>query len=286
MFTNDVAGLPYTPPKISPKPAIPMLRAAIDQIGTARGIGKLDYLGADVWGYAFQDEPSGQLRAAIWDASGGNRTVSLDTGKPRVEIADAFGNREERATKDGFVTLQLSRAPVYLRGVADALFAPAKTANYLARVSRPENHANAARAQCEKRCVDRAARCSHVARARQYKGRSRRKSISKSRPTRRWEFPPLRCACAVSNGTIEQSLQRIEVVPELQISAPQLRNVGANWTLEAQVKNVAPARWSGNADLNFQNAIQNSAAATGAESTDDDSFSARRARDGDAENSG
>ena len=255
LFTNDVAGLPYAPAKISPKPAIPMLRAAIDQIGTAHGIGKLDYLGADVWGYAFRDEPSGQLRAAIWDATGRNRTVSLDTGEARVQIADAFGNREERATKDGFVTLALSRAPVYVRGVAPALFAPAKTASVW-RVFRGQKITQTLPAPNAKSVALILPRDVATSPAPANTKGDKAKVNFQIAPN-----APLGIAAASvrvrgANGTIEQSLQRIEVVPELQISAPQLRNVGANWTLEAQVKNVAPARWSGDADLNFQNATR------------------------------
>ena len=255
LFYNDVAGLPYAPAKISPKPAIPMLRAAIDQIGTAHGIGKLDYLGADVWGYAFQDEPSGQLRAAIWDATGNNRTVSLDTGEKRVQIVDAFGNREERATQDGFVTLQLSRAPVYLRGVAATLFAPAKTANAW-RVFRGQKITQTLPALNAKSVALIVPRDVATSPAPANTKGGQAKVNFQIAPNAPLGISAASVRVRGANGTIEQSLQRIEVVPELQISAPQLRNVGANWTLEAQVKNVAPTRWSGNADLNFQNATK------------------------------
>ena len=255
LFYNDVAGLPYAPPKISPKPAIPMLRAAIDQIGTARGIGKLDYLGADVWGYAFQDEPSGQLRAAIWDASGANRAVSLDTGEKQVQIADAFGNREERATKDGFVTLQLSRAPVYLRGVAPALFALSKTASVW-RVFRGQKITQTLPAPNAKSVA--------LILPRDVATSGAPANLKGGKATVKFQIAPnapLGIAAASvrvrgANGTIDQSLQRIEVLPELQVAAPQLQSAGANWTLKAQVKNVSPTSWNGKAGLGFQNATQ------------------------------
>ena len=255
LFYNDVAGLPYSPVKISPKPAIPMLRAAIDQVGTARGIGKLDYLGADVWGYAFKDDSNGQLLTAIWDASGQNRAVSLDSGEARVQVVDAFGNREERATKDGFVTLKLSRAPVYVHGVAPALFAPAKTASVW-RVFRGQKITQTLPAPNAKNVALILPRDVATSGAPANLKGGNAKVNFQIAPNAPLGISAASVRVRGASGTIEQSLQRIEVVPELQISAPQLRNVGANWTLEAQVKNVAPARWSGNADLNFQNATQ------------------------------
>ncbi len=259
LFYNDIAGLPYAPNKISPKPAVPMLRAAIDQVGAARGVGKLDYLGADVWGYAFADESSGQLLTAIWDASGQNRAVSLDTGEKRVQVVDAFGNREERATNDGFVTLQLGRAPVYLRGVAPVLFAPVKTASVwrVFRGQKITQTLQSARALAGAKSValilppDVATSGAPV-------------PLKGGKATVNFQIAPDAplgiSAASVRvrgvNGTLDQSLQRVEVVPELQISAPQLQSAGANWTLGARVKNVSPTSWNGKAGLDFQNATQ------------------------------
>ena len=168
---------------------------------------------------------------------------------------DAFGNREERATKDGFVTLQLSRAPVYLRGVADALFAPAKTASVW-RVFRGQKITQTLPAPNAKNVALILPRDVATSPAPANTKGGKAKVNFQIAPNTPLGISAASVRVRGAGGTIEQSLQRIEVVPELQISAPQLRNVGANWTLEAQVKNVAPARWSGNADLNFQNATK------------------------------
>lgn len=113
--------LPFGPEAVAPKPAFPMLRAAIDQVArTDEVIGRIDYLGADIWGYVFRD--GNTLLAALWDASGQDRTITLDTGRDSVEIVDSFGNQSKQQTMDGIIRLPLRRSPYYIRGLDLALF--------------------------------------------------------------------------------------------------------------------------------------------------------------------
>ncbi|PQV62664.1 Carbohydrate family 9 binding domain-like [Abditibacterium utsteinense] len=269
LFYTDVSGTPYAPDKISPKPAIPMLRAAIDQIGTARGVGKLDYLGPDVWGYVFQDEESGQFLTAIWDASGNNRSVSLDTGAGNVQVVDSFGNREARATKDGLISLQLRRSPVYVRGVSAELFAPAKGAPLLQnnatwRVFRGQKTLQTlqlGRALPQKMVDVSVALPAEIATSSASAKMSGTPGAKAQIALQIAPNAPLGTFVGSvrvrgANGTVGRALQRVEVLPELQIAPAQLQGAGKQWTLQSRVKNVSPTRWVGQAALNFQNASQ------------------------------
>lgn len=115
---NLMPGLPFGPARISPKPAFPMLRAAVEQVGSAVALGRISGLDEDIWGYAFRSKANGELIAALWDASGKNRKIDFRTGVKQVTVADAFGNTEQRATTSGKIELTLGRGPTYVRGLS------------------------------------------------------------------------------------------------------------------------------------------------------------------------
>lgn len=269
LFHTAVAGLPYAPDKISPKPAIPMLRAAIDQIGTARGVSKIDYLGSDVWGYVFQDEENGQLLTAIWDATGTDRKVAMDTGASRVQVVDSFGNREERITKDGMVDLQLRRSPVYVRGVSPELFAPAKGAPLLQnnavwrafhgqRTLQPLQLGRTLPQKMVNVSVALPADIATPGAAVKMSGATDSKAqiplqIAPNAPIGTF-VASVRVQSA--DGTIHRALQRVEIMPELQIAPAQLQGNAKQWSVQSRIKNVSPTRWVGQAALNFQNTRQ------------------------------
>jgi hypothetical protein len=121
-FYNLVKGQPFGPKYISPKPAVPMIRACIDQIGNAKLVGKLDYLGSDFWGYIFEDCTTHELFAALWDASDKDRTLVFDTGVGKVDLVDGMGNHQSTKTRDGLLELKLTRMPVYVRGVSRDMY--------------------------------------------------------------------------------------------------------------------------------------------------------------------
>lgn len=268
LFHTDVAGLPYAPDKISPKPAIPMLRAAIDQIGMARGVGKIDYLGADVWGYIFRDEENGQLLTAIWDATGNDRKVALDTGAGRVQVVDSFGNREERTTQDGLVSLQLRRSPVYVRGVSAELFAPAKGAPLLQnavwrafRGQKTRQPLQLGRALPQKTVNVSVALPAEVATPGAPVKMSGALGSKAQIPLQIAPDAPIGTLVASvrvrgADGTIHRALQRVEIMPELQIAPAQLGGNAAQWSVASRIKNVSPTRWVGQAALGFQNTRQ------------------------------
>jgi hypothetical protein len=261
LFYTAIAGLPYAPDKIAPKPAIPMLRAAIDQVGAARGLGRLDYLGPDVWGYAFRDETSGELLAALWNARDDDRKVTLDTGAARVRVVDAFGNSEDRVTRNEKIELQLRRSPVYVRGLSAELFTPSSTTllqtEPVWRVFRgqkttyPLQLSRALPTKTATLAVEMPPSIAAPIASRSIKGTAGAKVQI---PLQIAPDAPLGVQAASlrvrgEGQTLHRALQRVEVVPELQIAPAQLQNEGTKWALESRVKNVSPAGWNGQAVL-------------------------------------
>lgn len=268
LFYTDIAGTPYSPDKVSPKPAIPMLRAAIDQIGTAHSVKRLDYLGSDVWGYVFQDDANGQLLTAIWDATGADRFVSLDTGADRVEVVDSFGNRESRSTKDGILGLQLRRAPLYVRGVSPELFVPTTAAPLLQtdavwRVFRGQNSKHAvqlsrALPETVRVSVNLPTEIASSSAPAKLKGKQGARGEVTLQIAPNAPLGTFAGSVRVrgAKGIVAKSLQRVEVVPELQIAPAKLQFDANGWSLRSTIKNVSPTSWKGQALLNFQNATQ------------------------------
>ncbi|MFG0248416.1 MAG: hypothetical protein ACF8OB_05970 [Phycisphaeraceae bacterium JB051] len=123
-FYNLVKGQPFGPKYISPKPAVPMIRACIDQIGNAKFVGKLDYLGSDFWGYIFEDCSTHELVAALWDASDRDRTLVFDAGVDKVNQVDGMGNIQAVQTRGGLLELKLTRMPMYIRNISAKMYGP------------------------------------------------------------------------------------------------------------------------------------------------------------------
>ena len=266
LFYTAVAGLPYAPEKIAPKPAIPMLRAAIDQIGSARAVGKLDYPGEDVWAYVFVDEATREHLVALWDASGNDRTVELDTGAARVQVVDSFGNRETRSTNNEKVALPLRRSPLYVRGVSAELFATQPTDKTQTwRVFRGQKLTQNLRL---KGSSTKGATVFLSAPAAIAAPIAPAKVTGNVAPIALQIAPdaPIGIVAASvrvrgADGTISRALQRVEVVPEVQIDAAQMQNVARKISLRSRVKNVSPARWNGQVALTLQGQKQTRALA-------------------------
>ena len=287
MMYNLVPGLPFSPNKVSPKPGIALVRAAIDQIGTAHPVGKLDYLGADIWGYVFHDDETNELLAAIWDASGADQTISFETGQPSVQVIDSFGNRATQKTDDGKVLLPLRRSPIYVRGLAPALYetaTPLLQGEPIWRAFRGQKIAQTLRLTRdlpEKNVtlsVD--APSAIAATIAQIPMNGVRDATAHIELQIAPDAPlgpvagSVRIRGAATGGgatTLYRGVQRIEIVPELDIAEPQLVRQGNGWQMQTHVKNVSPFAWRGQGTLNLDGAPQtqslNVSLAPGAETT-------------------
>ncbi|AHF94785.1 hypothetical protein OPIT5_26870 [Opitutaceae bacterium TAV5] len=272
MSYNLVSGLPFGPRKISPKPGVPMIRAAIDQVGNADSVGKLDYFGANILGYVFRDRADGTLLAALWDASGANRRVDFDAGVPQAELVDAFGNRSTRPTADGHLELQLARSATYVRGISPQLYGEGRIAPLLDTTKiwklyrgRPATETftltrDAGSAEPEtavaRLTFDTAA---DINRGRVQSPVSLKKN---SRATISFDVAataPLGPAVGYvrireNDRSVYRGTQRLEVLPELDISPLSADRADNGWNVTATVRNTSPWPWSGIVTLRHENA--------------------------------
>lgn len=255
---NLVPGLPFGPKKISPKPAIPMIRAAIDQIGTSKVVGKLDYLGSDLWGYIFEDQETSELLAAIWDASDQDRSLIFDTGMPRVTVFDAMGNAQRTDTRNGLLNLSLGRVPVYIRGISPQLYGSDRLKPLL---DTPENWA-VARGQTlavevaltrdltqepvtlifdtDSQVSDQQFRSTFMMQVGQPVKLSL--PIARNAPL----GPAVGYLRLVAGGkTIWRGIQHMEITPELSFGRIAAQPHGNTWQITQAVQNVSDAPWMG-----------------------------------------
>lgn len=273
LFYTLVNGLPFYPAKVSPKPGVPMIRAAITEIGTAHPVGKIDYLGKDIWGYVFQDETNGELVAALWDASDQDRHINFETGADRVQVGDEFGNRETRSTQNGQLRLQLRRAPQYVRGLLPVMFltqtTPPVRTERIWRVFRgqkvTQNVVLASGLGKQKPGLTYQL-SSEVAKL-AVRGVVRVGTTGEAKvpiemqvsPTAPLGMSVASVRVAGAGGTLYHGLQRIEVVPELQISPLALFAQGNRWFVAGKVKNASSAIWRGHATASMTGFTQGQA---------------------------
>jgi hypothetical protein len=262
MTYNLVPNQPFGPSKISPKPAFPMIRAAFDQVGNATPVGKLDYLGADIWGYVFKNNADGTLFAALWDASDRNRAIQFDTGVSQVTLVDAFGNSQKKTTKDGILTLQLTRAPLYVHGISAKLYGEGRIAPLLQApdVWKVYRDQNATLPVSFGRDLGGANATlifdtdSAVSADQQRQPVSVRQGAKTTLQLHVAPDAPLGVAAGSirireGENTLYRAVQRIEVLPELEFGALQTHREGQEWRASTTVKNAAPFAWSGKASL-------------------------------------
>lgn len=264
---NLVSGLPFGPRKISPKPGVPMIRAAIDQIGDADTVGKIDYLGADIWGYVFRNKLDNCLFAALWDASDRNREISFDVGEPQVQVVDAFGNSEIRETTDGKIRLQLGRGSTYIRGISEQIYGSGRMAALLDtspvwKLYRGQKSSE--NIVLTRNLSDSEGKISFDTAADINRGRVEIPiSLSKGAKgnisfdvAATAPLGPSAGYLRISQGGnhLYRGVQRLEVAPELEISSPTAsRALNGGWSVSFKAKNTSPYDWSGVATLQLEN---------------------------------
>ena len=99
--------------KVAPRPVFPALAAASFLLEGHRPTGTIEYLGDTVLGYSYADR-NDHCIIALWDFSGRNTDVRIETGRDSIEVADIMGNRKRMKTDKGSLALTLTEAPVYI----------------------------------------------------------------------------------------------------------------------------------------------------------------------------
>lgn len=265
MFYNLGEKLTFGPARIAPKEGVPMVRAAIDQIGNADVVGKLDYLGPEIYGYVFKDRAGGELLAALWDGSDADREITLDTGVDEVTVYDAFGNAEKRATEDGRVRVKLARSPVYIRGLSGQLYGPGRIAPLLETAQVWKLYRGREARETVKFTKDVSTEEVKVifdTAAAIYRGQFREAAVAKEGGTMDITFPvakdaPLGMAAGYIRITqvgkpLYRGVQRVEVLPELAISPLTATQKAGKWQVGTTLRNTSPYAWKGQAALTVE----------------------------------
>lgn len=128
MFFNQSKKYSFGSEYVAPKPVALGVAAAVRLLEGTKSLGRLDYLGKDVYAYCFR-RGNGNL-FVLW-APFGRKSVTLDTGASEIVKYDVMGNPQTVKTPNGKYTLPLDEVPVYLSGIGDsaaAVLRPALTA--------------------------------------------------------------------------------------------------------------------------------------------------------------
>lgn len=260
MYNLDLEKIAYGPANVSPRPVFPMIRAAMDEIGRAKLVGNIDYLGADIFGYVYADGKS--LIGVIWDATGTDRTISLDSGATTVEVGDCFDNRTALKTEGGKIPLKLSRSPLYVRGLSSQLFSAdqmksAIDTSKVWKVFRGQTMnqpLSFGRDLAQKEVTLTFDTTSTISRD-QF-----RKKLIPTKGTSETVSLPISSQAPFGRsvgylrlnddqGTIYRTLQRIEVVPEITVISAKPKLENGQWTLAVAVQNELPLKWRGSSQL-------------------------------------
>ncbi|WPJ95051.1 sugar-binding protein [Coraliomargarita algicola] len=106
--------------KVAPKPVFMAAATATRMLEGTRSLGRIDYLGAGVLGYAFDRD--GEYVMCLWSEDGEARDVAVPVGAGTQPIGlDPMGNPESLELEDGVVELSLDSIPVWIRGLDAAI---------------------------------------------------------------------------------------------------------------------------------------------------------------------
>jgi len=120
-YYNLIEGVPFGPGKVCPKPIAAAFAAQSMLLEGSESLGAIEWLGQDVWGYAF--ERNGETTLALWNYGDQSRDVTLPAGVKEVRLFDWMGNARTIATDKGQLTLkQLGPEPVYVAGVSSTMW--------------------------------------------------------------------------------------------------------------------------------------------------------------------
>jgi len=110
----------FSTKSLQPKPAAPAFAALTWLLDGYKSAGAIDWLGECSLGYVY--ERKGDVRLALWDFGDAPRKVSLPIGVDKATVCDWMGNSKEMATEKGFLTIELSKEPLYVLGVSTKLW--------------------------------------------------------------------------------------------------------------------------------------------------------------------
>ena len=116
MFFNLSKKYSFGAEYIAPKPAAIGIAAAVRLLEGTRSIGRLDFLGKQVYGYAFR---RGNENLFVLWAPFGRQKIMLDTAASEIVMYDVMGNARTLRTPGGKLEVALDGIPVYLRGIGD-----------------------------------------------------------------------------------------------------------------------------------------------------------------------
>ena len=106
--------------KTGPKPAAPAYAAMSWLLEGHHPVSAIEWLGDTAWGYAYEN--ADDIVLALWDFGDAPRQVTIPVGSTQVEQFDWMGNGKTVTTPGGNLALTLTQEPVYVRGVAPALW--------------------------------------------------------------------------------------------------------------------------------------------------------------------
>lgn len=110
----------WSPNKVSPKPVVPAFAATTFLLEGTTHSTPIEWLGDTAWGYVY--ERPGRLVLGLWDYGDQPRQVTLPVGVAQVTVYDWMGNAKTVKTPNGKLTLALTQAPVYIKGVSAQLW--------------------------------------------------------------------------------------------------------------------------------------------------------------------
>ena len=118
---NLIDSVPFGPSKMCPKPIAAGYAAQSMILEGCKSVGAIEWLGKDIWGYAF--ERDGQTILALWNYGDSPQDINVPTGTKQVQVYDWMGNAQTVDTAAGQLSLkQLGPEPVYVTGVSSTMW--------------------------------------------------------------------------------------------------------------------------------------------------------------------
>lgn len=113
----------YHPFTVGPKPSAAAYSAMTFLLEGHHGVKPVTGLaGSTIRGYAYAGTSPGSAVLALWDFYGPRANVAVNTGAPTVTVYDWMGNGQTVQTDGGVINVNLSKDPIYITGVSDAMW--------------------------------------------------------------------------------------------------------------------------------------------------------------------
>jgi len=121
-YNLDPANGWYHPAKVGPKPSAAAYSAMTYLLEGHHGVQPVTGLGSTAIGYAYANTDDTDTTLALWDYYGPRNNVSVNTGASSVVVYDWMGNGQTVQTNNGVITVNLSKDPIYVKGVSAAMW--------------------------------------------------------------------------------------------------------------------------------------------------------------------